>query len=109
MAERLLALERASQSAYKFRSRLDGTAYGFRLAWNTRAEHWTAAISAADGTELLTGRVLRAGENILEQHVDARLPPGTLEVVDTSGAGGDPGRFDLGARVRLVYTPIAEV
>lgn len=109
MAERLLALERASQSAYRFRSRLDGTAYGFRLAWNTRAEHWTATIEDAGGEQLLAGKALRVGEDILEQHVDARLPPGTLVVVDTSGQGVDPGRFDMGARVRLVYTPIAEV
>ena len=109
MAERLLALERATGPAYRFRSRLEGTNYRFRLAYNTRADLWTLAIKTSSGEALVDGYALRAGEDVLTQLVDARLPAGTLTVVDTSQTDLDPGRADLGARVRLVFTPEAEV
>lgn len=109
MAERLLALERAVGPAYRFRSRLEGVNYRIRLAYNTRGDFWTLAIASASGVRLVDGYALRVGEDVLTRLVDERLPPGTLTVVDTSGADVDPGRADLGARVRLVYTPEAEV
>lgn len=109
MPERLQAVERTTLAAFRFRSRLEGTTFRFFCSFNTRGDFWTLDIASADGDQLVAGYKLTAGEDILQQLADARLPPGTLVVVDTTGGDLDPRRTDLGDGVRLVYTTEAEV
>ncbi len=109
MAERLTANERATQPAYRYRTRLEGTQLAYRHTFNTRGQYWTLGIATVGGDQIVEGMAMRVGEVLNARFVDPRLPPGELRLEDTSRQGIDPGRDDLGARVRLTYTPLAEV
>lgn len=92
------------------RARLDGKPYRLPLRWSTRESCWTIGVSLDDGTVLIDGTAVRVGYDLLRKHVDARLPPGGLVAIDTSGQDADPGRDDLrNGRVQLVYLTAAEL
>lgn len=86
---------------------LDGRRYLIKLSWYGRAETWLLDIRSASGTMLLAGIPVRVGQDLLRPHVGDALPGeglGSLVAIDTSGSGTDPGRNDLGTRVKLVYS-----
>ena len=91
------------------RFRLDGQWYGVRALWNAPGQAWHLYLTASDGTDLLIGKAIRVGVDMLSQHVGASLPPGALVAVDTTGRGIDPGRTELGGRVVLVYVTAEEL
>lgn len=85
---------------------LDGRRYLLKLSWYGRAEAWMLDIRSSTGVVLLAGIPIRVGQDLLRPHVGDALPGeghGKLIVLDTSSSGIDPGRNDLGTRVRLVY------
>jgi len=87
--------------------------FTFVLDWNTYAEAWSMSILVGQGeqagTPLLRGVFVRVGENLLRHHTDERLPDGALVPVDLSGEDRDPGRDDMGSRVKLVHLTAEEV
>lgn len=82
---------------------LEGATYLFELRWNERSSAWFLSIHDGVGEVLTAGRRVVLGADLLGRSVDARLPPGTLVAVDSSGADQEAGRDDLGSRVQLVY------
>lgn len=89
---------------------LDGRRYLFELTWYGRAEVWMLDVRSSDGTMLLAGIPVRVGQDLLRPYVGDALPGeghGQLVAVDTSGVGVDPGRYDLGTRVVLVYMEVS--
>jgi hypothetical protein len=91
---------------------LDGRRYLFERTWVDRAETWFLDIRDAEGTILLQGIAIRVGQNLLAPHVGDDLPGegrGALVALDTAGTGTDPGRDDLGTRVKLIYGPVAQL
>lgn len=94
--------------AYSFRTQLDGVTFQLDFAWNARGGCWSIMVSDAAGN-LLLRRCVRVGLSLLARFRDTRLPPGDIVVVDTSGAGAEPGLTDLGGRVQLVYLTAAEI
>lgn len=109
MAERLTGVENATAAKFRFRSRLDGIYFAFRFLFNVRGDYWTLSLATSEGDPLLDGRKVVEGQDMLAQFKDPRLPPGQLFVDDTAGQDFDPGRNDLGRRVRIRYVPEAEV
>lgn len=109
MAEQLLAPRNATAAKYRFRSRLDGAYYGIRMLYNTRGRYWTISMSNSEGDQILDGIKLVEGQDLIAQFKDTRLPPGQLIVDDTAGLDLDPGRYDLGRRVRIVYVEEADL
>lgn len=99
-----------SRVATEQRVVLEGVGYRIRLQWNARAATWMLDLSSETGEALATGVALRAGVP-LTLHLRHRIgmPPGSLILVDTSDALGDPTFDDLGDRVRLLYYTAAEV
>ena len=89
--------------AQQFRVSLDGELFLVAVTWNEREGAWYLDLSDADGTVLLAGRKLVLGQALLARFRDARLPPGELLVLDTTGSDLEPGPQDLGARVPLFY------
>ncbi len=100
---------------YSFQTDLDGNTYGFTFYWNDRDNAWyfdlydTNADIVIAGVKVVLGLPLCAKQRYL-----AGMFPGMLEVIDTAGSGAlgdgvDAGLSDLGTRVVLMYTPIADV
>ncbi len=83
------------------------------LDWNTYALAWSFSMFVGQGdlagTPLIQGKFVRAGENLTRHHTDENLPDGALVPVDLSGEGRDPGRYDMGTRVKLVHLTDEEV
>lgn len=98
---------RARVEASRFEIELDGAVYLFRFLWNARAESWSATIAHASGAPIVSGVRVCADSAIFDSSVDG-LPPGDFVVVDNGGEGVDPGRLDLGDRVRILYFPAGE-
>jgi hypothetical protein len=94
---------------YSFSIELDGSEFKVRLEWNDRASAWFLDLSDGAGALLVSSRRVTVGFPLLSRFRIAVMPLGDLSAIDTSGLGVDPGYSDLGARVRLVYTPVAEL
>lgn len=89
---------------------LDGVSFLLSFEWNDRDSTWSLNVANSEAVPLVSGVGLRVGLPLLNQYRGvAGLPAGALEVIDTSGADLDPGFADLGDRVQLAYTPIAEI
>ncbi len=88
---------------------LDGTTFVFAFEWNDRAGTWGFNLLNVERVPLITGVALRVAQPLLNRFTGIAGPLGVLEAIDTSDAGLDPGYADLGQRVKLVYTPIAEI
>lgn len=86
-----------------FEVELEGRSYTFETRWNERAGAWFLTVKDTAGVVLVAGRKMVLGAGLLGRSPDARLPPGGLLLVDTSGTEIDPGRDDLGERVVLAY------
>ena len=83
---------------------LEGVNYRFQLAWNDRDGFWYLAVGGPDLRTQAQGVTLNIGTDKLETFKFADVPPGRLDVVDTSGKFIEPTRDDMGARVLLQYT-----
>jgi hypothetical protein len=88
---------------YDFEATLEGSTYRFELRWNGRSGAWFLSLQDAAGDVIAAGRRVVLGAQLLGRSADARLPPGTLLAVDTSGTDEEAGRDELGERVQLVY------
>lgn len=95
----------ASQAEFRQVTSLDGVPYVFEFAWSTRSESWYLDLYLQTDTDpepIRTGIKITIGWPLLTGCVLDIRPPGELIADDPSG-GGDPGRLDLGTRVRLYY------
>jgi hypothetical protein len=91
-------------------SEIDGREYVLRFYWNARAQAWYMDISDQDGSAILNGQRLVVGIAIGPQLVgDARMWPGIMACVAQSQDTSDPGQFDLGGRVLLVYDDLQPI
>lgn len=90
-------------SSYEFQTTLELTVYSFRFKWNARMERWSMSIYNDVGEPLVEGIPVFAGPLVMEQYVYDGLPPGIIVFVDSTGENIDPGRNDLGDRVRMFY------
>lgn len=94
---------RSDAPLYDFTADLEGASYTFELRWNDRDGFWFLSLSSRSGEQLVTGRKVVLGANILGRATDPRLPPGAVLAIDTTGQDQEAGRDDLGGRVQLVY------
>ena len=87
---------------------LDGGTYRFQLTWNDRDGFWYLAVGGADLTTQAQGITLNIGTDKLEASKYNDVPPGSLDVFDSSGKFDEPTRDDMGVRVFLRYTDYVE-
>lgn len=100
----------SSSTAYSFEAALDGTSFLFTVNWNERDLSWYISISDTDGINLIGDVRLAVGSELLHLVQDpVRKPQGAIVVYDTTADQIDPGRNDLGDRVRIGYLTAAEV
>jgi hypothetical protein len=105
----LLGPQRTNRPAFRFRTRLEGEFWAFRLVWNTRVHAWFLDVISADGVDLVTGLRIAEGLDLLGAFSDTTLPPGQLFVVDDSGLHRDPPRNAWTEGWRLKYRPTSDV
>ena len=103
--QQVLAVLRSSRGAFRFRMRVDGITWRFRFSYNLRIQLWLMDIRQSDDTPIVLGATVVPGVDLFGLFNDARLPPGQLYAIDTSGSGTPPGRHDLRGRVRIAYRP----
>lgn len=103
-----------------FDTDLDGRRYRFVARWNPRAPNRDAAGNDVEGAWFLSifdelGRPLIYGVRVSTGVPLARwlrhplTRAGCIIAADTSGKYVDPGRFDLGTRVKLLHYPEDEI
>lgn len=100
---------RSSLDYYNLDVDLDGRTYTLALRWNSRAEAYFLTVSNADGDVILAGRRVVVSWPLLSKFRGEDVPDGDLACVDRSGVFLDPGRGELGDRVSMLYTPLADL
>lgn len=96
-------LTRKDLPAYFYTVTLDGQQYRLDYTYNTRMGKWFLKVSDVQGNALIEPVPVVATWPLFNRFQRGTLPPGTLFAFDTSGKNEDPGRFDLGDRVRMLY------
>lgn len=94
---------------YDLQILLDGVTYTLDLSFNVRLNAWFMnVLDEAAQNVLVAGLRLTCGASIGAK-ITGRPFPGFFVVLDTTGAGVDPGISDLGKRVRLEYVEAADL
>ncbi len=88
---------------------LDDVVYRLLVTWDERAAQWVLDLYTEDDVPIAVGVPILVDFPLLRPTLHARAPLGVLWPRDTSGMGLDPGRYDLGVRVKLYYLSHAEV
>lgn len=89
--------------SFTFTTNLDGSVFGFEFKFNARLSYWTINLYDSANEPIYMGMRAVVDYDLLKHCFDSRRPDGKLFLIDTSGQGSEPGAFDLGTRVRLVY------
>ena len=82
---------------------LDGVEFILSFTWNARASSWFCEIRDSTDTVLAEARKVAVDIPFIAHGTVSGLPEGQLWFFTTDGLGGQPGLFDLGARVQLEY------
>ncbi len=113
----LLLSLRPDLDSYTERVTLDGVEYDLTFHWNERdSQHYLSIFASdskfeADGSRVAIVPSLPVLVNTpLLLNVPGReRPAGEFIALDTSGQSQEAGRGELGTRVILTYTPVAEL
>jgi len=100
---------RTDTARYTFEIELDENTYTLEFEWNDRDSGWYMSILDDGGDPILTGQRVVLHYPLARRYRDSRLPPGLLMAIDTSETDIEAGYADLGDRVKLIYTPLADL
>lgn len=89
--------------SYFYVINLDSVNYGLSFKFNSRMGYWFVALYDAFQNIIVSPVPVICTEPLFNRFVECAIPPGTLFAFDSSGQNLDPGRFDLGDRVRIYY------
>lgn len=88
---------------FTFSAPLDGVLYNFTFRRNVRLSSWFFSLSDSGGEPILSGARAVVDYDLLAHCGHEDQPVGQLILVDTASTHADPGPFDLGARVQMVF------
>lgn len=103
MANLLEIPTRNDLPSYTYVISLDGVNFTLRYTFNDRMGKWFLNLADGLGNDIINQVPIIASMPLFNRFVAAAIPAGTLFPFDTSGQNMDPGRFDLGDRVRMLY------
>lgn len=89
--------------AFSYLIELEGGQFLLSYNFNQRMDRWLFSIATSTEIPILSNIVMIANTPLTAQYTDPRLPSGNFIAFDTSGTNTDPGRFDLGDRVVMVF------
>lgn len=99
----------------RFTVEIGGVTAVFVTRWNSAREAWYLDVFANDGTPIRVGLRLTVGRPLGWRTLDPRFPGrtsapfGWLVLIDTTGAGEDPGITDLGTRHRILFVEPTDI
>lgn len=93
---------RDDQPRFDFIQTLDGVAYKFLFAWNSRDSCWYFSLFLENETPVFLG-VKVVVKWPLNRRKSSISPPGIFIAFDSNGQDENPGLTDLGKRVRVLY------
>lgn len=88
---------------------LDGVRYILHFAYNQREDAWYVSLHDVDDVPLSSGAKIVVNWFLFLRTISPTMPLGKFFVSDTTGGARDPGRNDLGARVKLLYIEASDV
>jgi hypothetical protein len=96
-------IDASNGTDFEFAVNLDGTRFVIALQWNERMQWWVQHVYTAKREPILMGKRVCVDYPMLRRSPGENRPAGELRWIDTSGKLIDPGKNDLGDRVKLVY------
>lgn len=93
---------------FSIQANLDNVTYTLEFLWNDRFSAWFMNVLDEQGDNMLLAGIRLVANYPLSLYQSIRQPRGVFMVLDTTGAGIDPGLSDLGGRCQLVYFDAAE-
>lgn len=98
------------ESNYTFDVSLDGVVYTFRVYWNLRSSNYFFdLVRSSDSAVVIRSVRVAVGTAPLVRLTGSVRPTGELFVLDTSEKNQDPGLYELGDRVKMLYFSRAEL
>lgn len=94
-------------SSFSFRTRLAGEDFVFVFRHNQREGCWYVDLLDTNNVAIVTGEKVVVGRLLFRACTDERLPAGAFSVVDKTQQDLDPGLFDLGSRVEVIFGEFA--
>lgn len=89
---------------------LDGVRFLLHFIFNEREQSWYVSLHDVDDVPIASGaRIVVNWFLFLRKVEEAKAPAGRMFVSDSTGSGVDPGRNELGERVKLIYIEAADV
>jgi hypothetical protein len=86
------------------RYQLEAVFYRFLFRWNTRDAYWYLDVGSDINVSQVRGIKLNLGIDKLYKHKTSIVPPGSLDVVDSTNTDTQPTLSSFGGRVLLTYT-----
>jgi hypothetical protein len=95
---------------HRYNIQLDGQTFFLEFHYNERADRWSLHLFDITDTPIRHGIRLASGAfNLLQRIALATKPPGSLFVIDTTGADTEPDGDTLGVETQLRYTEEADL
>ena len=89
--------------SYSYVISLDSVNFTLSYTFNDRMGKWFLNLGDASNNPIISQVAVIASMPLFDRFKEAAIPIGTVFPFDTSGQNMDPGRFDLGDRVRMLY------
>lgn len=102
MATRRLPTFRTNRD-HRYNVVLDGQTYIVEWHYNARADRWTTHWLDVTETPVRYGVRLTVSDDLLKRVALATKPPGSLNIIDTTGLDTEPDGDTLGEQTQLRY------
>lgn len=89
--------------AYSYTIQLDGVTYTLSFNFNPRMGVWFISLGDGFGNPICASVPVTVMWPLFDRFVAVAIPPGRIFAYDTTNSNTDPGEFDLGDRVRILY------
>lgn len=98
-----IPIPQSDGTPFQFSTVLDGVTYRFKFKFSWREQRWYFSFYDADRSPIFQELPCVVQYSLLSRVTDSRKPAGKLYLIDSSGAGSEPGQRELGERVKLYY------
>lgn len=94
---------RINLPAYRYRIELEGNVYVLDYIYNSRMGKWLVQVEDEEGNVIIAHVPVIVNWPLFDRFQQVTLPPGDIGAYDSANTDTDPGRFDLGGRVKMMY------